>query len=85
MKKVKEEEGKKVEVFKFFFFFFGCSVAYGVSRPGIRSKPQFRPMPQLGQCRSLTRCAGPEIELVSWCCRDTADLIVLQQELLFLF
>ena len=32
----------------------------------------------------LTHCAGQGIELASWRCRDTADPIVPQRELLFL-
>ena len=44
---------KKAIYFQFFFFFlsflFGCPVAYGVLRPGIRSKPQLWPMLQLCQ------------------------------------
>ena len=30
----------------------------------------------------LSHCAGPGIKLVSWCCRDTANLVAPQQELL---
>ena len=37
--------------------------AYGVPRPGIRSKPQFQPWPQLGNTTSLTHCAGWELNL----------------------
>ena len=37
----------------FFFFFFGCPRAYGVSRPGIRSKPQLQPKQWLRQCLVL--------------------------------
>ena len=33
--------------FSTLFSFFGCSMAYGVPRPGIRIKPQFQPMLQL--------------------------------------
>ena len=35
--------------FFFLFLFFGHPAAYGVPRPGIRSKPLFCPMPQLQQ------------------------------------
>ena len=35
-------------------FHFGHSVAYGVPRPGIRSKPQSQPKPQLRQHQILT-------------------------------
>ena len=34
----------------FFFSFFATPTAYGSSQPGIKSKPQLRPMPQLQQC-----------------------------------
>ena len=37
----------------FLIFFFGCLAAYGVSRPGIRSKLQVQPKPQLQQCQIL--------------------------------
>ena len=37
--------------FFFFFFFFGHSVAYGVPRPGIRSKPHLWSAPPLWQIR----------------------------------
>ena len=33
----------------FIFFFFGSLMAYGASGPGVRSKPQLRPKPQLWQ------------------------------------
>ena len=33
----------------FFFSFFGCPMAYGIPGPGIRSKLQLRPKPQLWQ------------------------------------
>ena len=36
----------------FSYFFFGRPAVHGVPRPGIRSKPQVRPMPG-----SLTHCA----------------------------
>ena len=36
--------------FFFSFSFFGLSMAYGIPRPGIRSKPQLWPTPQLWQC-----------------------------------
>ena len=35
--------------FFFFFFFFGCPVAHGVPRPGIRSNQHLQPIPQLWQ------------------------------------
>ena len=41
-------------------YLFGHPVAYGVPRPGIRSEPQLRPMPQLGQRQILY--AGPGIK-----------------------
>ena len=41
----------------FIFFFFGCSAAYGVPGPGIRSQSYVRPKPQLQQARSLTHWA----------------------------
>ena len=37
----------------FLFFIFGCPTPYGVPRPGIRSKLQTQPKPQLRQCRIL--------------------------------
>ena len=37
----------------FLSFFFGCPVAYGVPRSGIRSKPQLQPTPWLCQCQIL--------------------------------
>ena len=49
------------------FFFFGHPVAYGVPRPGIRSNPQLRPMPQLQELKSLNHCAGPGIQSASQC------------------
>ena len=49
------------------FFFFGRPAAYGVPRPGSPSMPM---MPD-----PLAHCAGPGIELASWCCRDGADPI----------
>ena len=38
-------------VFVFVFLFFGPLAADGVSRPGIKTKLQLQPMPQLQQCR----------------------------------
>lgn len=35
--------------FFFFFSFFGRPAAYGVARPGIRSKPRLQPKPQVQQ------------------------------------
>ena len=37
--------------FFFFFFFFGCPVVHAVPLPGIRSKLQLQPKPQLWQCQ----------------------------------
>ena len=48
-----------------FFPLFGCPVAYGVPRPGIRSKMQLRPTLQLLQCWILN--------LLSQHSRDAAD------------
>ena len=60
----------------------GCPVAYGVLRPGIRSKPQLRPKPQPWQCQILNPLyrgwelnlhpSAPEMSMIS---------IVSQQEL----
>ena len=50
-----------------FFFFFGCPAAYGVLRPGIRSKPLLQPRPQLQQ---------------HWIPRDAVNPAEPQQELL---
>lgn len=47
----------------FFVLFFGCPVAYRVSRPEIRPEPQLWSKLQLWQCRSLTHWARLEIEL----------------------
>ena len=84
MKKVKEEEGKKVEVFKFFFFFFGCSVAYRNPRPGIRSGRQLQPKLPLWQCqiaRSLTHYTGLGNKPESQRSQEAADPVATQQEL----
>ena len=64
------------------FFFFGCSTAYGVSRPEIISEPQVQPTPQPQQCWILNSYAGWGIELASQCARDTTDPTVPQWELL---
>ena len=54
-----------------------------VPRPGIRSELQLPPTLKLGQCPDpLAHCAGPRIKPVSWCCRNAADAIVPQKELL---
>ena len=37
----------------FFFFIFGCSKAYGIPKPGIRSEPHLQPKPQPQQCQIL--------------------------------
>ena len=59
-----------------FFFFFGHPMAYGVSRPGIRSKVHLWPMPQLQQCQILNlpcwagtnlRPSDPEMPLIFLC------------------
>ena len=39
----------------FVFVYFCHSMAYGISRPGIRSEPQLQLMPQLQQCWILKR------------------------------
>lgn len=54
-----------------FFFFFECPMSFGVSRSGIRSKPQFQPTMQLWQCQ-LNHSAGPGI-------RDGTCISVLQR------
>ena len=63
-----------------FFSFFGCPAAYVVPRPGIRSEPQLRHT--VATPDPLTHCAGSGIEPASWCCGDTADPMVPQQEYL---
>ena len=37
----------------FLFFFIGHPAVYGVPRPGIKSKLELQPMPQLWQCQPL--------------------------------
>ena len=54
---------------RFFFFFFGWSMAHGVPGPGIRSEPQLRPTPQLWQHQILTLCQA----------RDGTCILVLQR------
>ena len=41
-------------------FFFGRPMAHGASGPGIRSKPQTRPICSCGNTKSLTHCAWLE-------------------------
>ena len=60
----------------------GSGMSHGAPRPGIRSKLQVRPSPQLWQCQILNHCAGPGIEPLSRCSRDAADPVEPQQELL---
>ena len=45
----------------FFFFFFGCTEAYGAPEPGTKSELQAGPKPQLWQHGTLNPlcCAGP--------------------------
>ena len=38
---------KKMIMALFFFFVFGCPLAYGVPRLGVRSEPQLRPIPHV--------------------------------------
>ena len=45
-----------------FFLLFDCPVAYGVPRPGINSKPQLQPKPQLLEGQNLTHCSEPGME-----------------------
>lgn len=65
-----------------FFFFFGHPVAYGVSRPGIRSECSCSLCHSCHKPDPLTHCAGWGTKLASWCCRDAANPIVSQLELL---
>ena len=60
-------------------FLFGHPTAYGVSRPGIRSKPQLQLMCSCSNAGSFNHCARLRIEPVSWCCRDAANPIVPQR------
>ena len=59
----------------FFFFFFGHPMAYGVPGPGIRSKPQLQPKPQLWQCWILNPLCWAGVELMSQHSQDTANSI----------
>ena len=56
----------------FYFFLFGSSKAYGVLQPGSSHRCD---------TGSRTHCAGPGIELVSQCSRDTDDPIAPHREL----
>ena len=49
------------QVFCFVLFLFCFELHMEIPGPGIESKPQLRPMPQL-QLGSLTHCAGLAIE-----------------------
>jgi len=55
-------------------FFFVCPLAHGSNR---------RPSHHCDLQDPLTNCARPGVEFVSWCCRDTANPVVPQWELLF--
>ena len=67
-----------------YFSFFGCPVAYGIPEPGIRSK-LCNLCHRGGNTGSLTNCTGPGIEPTSQHCRDAADPVEPQQELLHIF
>ena len=66
----------------FFLFLFLSVLQHIVPGPGIRFKLQLQPKPQCDIAGSLTHCAGPGIEPVSWHSKDAADSIVPQRELL---
>ena len=51
--------GVELLFFFLFFSFFGFPIAYGVSRPGVRSEPQPQPKLQLQKHWILTHCAHP--------------------------
>ena len=71
-KKNKDKNNKKLQSqdslcgYKYVYFFH-CPVAYGIPRPGIRSKPQMRPKPQLQQCQILNPLCQPR----DWTCIPT--------------
>ena len=66
-----------------FFFLFWAPTVYRVSRPGIRSEPQLCGIYcSCSDTRSLTHSAGLGITPGSQRCRDTANPIMPQQELL---
>ena len=70
----------------FFLFFFGHPLAHGVPGPGIRSEPRLCPNTAAAAIPDpLIHCAGPGIELASWCCRDAHDPAVPQRELPIIF
>ena len=64
-----------------YFFFFGCPMAYGISGPGIRSKPQLQHKLQLWQCQILNPLCQAGDQTQSQCSQDVADPIAPQQEL----
>ena len=57
-------------------------MAYGSSRPGIRSESLLGTKHSCGNARSLTHCAGPGIKPKSQSSQDTADPVTPQWELL---
>ena len=64
-----------ISLSKFFFFsFFSCPAAYGVPRPGIRSKPRSGPKSQLWQCWILNPlCQAGDltcVPLLPRCCQS---------------
>ena len=68
----------------FFFFFFGCPVAHGVPRPGIRSERSWDLSHSCGNTGSLTYYARWVIEPVSQCSQDAPDPVVPQGELMII-
>ena len=62
--------------------FSGCPTADGVPGPGIRSELQLRPTLQLWQRQSFNPLSWLGMEPASWRCRDAADPLVPQWELL---
>ena len=65
----------------FFFFFSFLATPRHVEFPGQRSDLSL----SCNLCNPLAQCAGAGIEPVSWSCRDAADPIVQQWELLHVF
>ena len=64
-------------------------ITYGIFGPGIRSKPQLWPMlayvTVAAKPDPFSYCTGLGIEPMSWHCRDAANPIAPQWELLCVF
>ena len=63
------------------FFFFYCSVAYGIPGPGIRSDHNHDLCYSCSNAGSFNPLCWARIKPSSWCCRDATDPVVPQQEL----